>query len=197
MLVPVMAILGYGEITTTRTPVRASGRSAFHLFIYSLILLGITILASHIPVLMYIGAIFSPAGHELVIWMGLRAEKNRIPLYIKPPAGVGILDVVAGTPAAKSRLCAGDVITRVNGAEENYYFNLKTTLIMNEGYCYIQVVRNGKTLDLTYYSERGQDPGIIPVPSPEAGQFLVQKDDRIFIVFRRLWSRLSKFTLRH
>lgn len=196
-LVPVMAILGYGEISTTRTPKQAAGRSAFYLFLYSLGLLGLTILASHHRPWLYVSAVFSPAGHELVIWLALRAEKNRIPLYVKPPAGITVLDVVPDTPAGRSGLVSGDIVIGFNGQELDDFYNLKTSLIMNYGPSHLNIVRNGKNIKLTYSSRPGEEPGIIPVPHSDSRNFILEKDDRIFAFFRRLWSRLQKFTLHH
>lgn len=197
VLVPILAVLGYGEISTTRTPEQAARRSAFHLFIYSLFLLGITILASHFPVLLYVSAIFSPVGHELVIWMGLRAEKNRLPLYVKPPIGITVLDVAPNTPAARCGLVSGDIVIGLDGDDDNDYYSMKTSLIMNIGYRYIHIVRGGKNMKLTYYSRLGEEPGIIPAPPLHSGSFLVEKEDCLFSFFRRLWTRLQKFTLHH
>lgn len=192
VMVPVLAVLGYGEISTTRTPARAAGRSAGHLFLYSLLLLSLTILGSYFPPLLYLSAIFSPLGHELVIWLGLRAEKNRFPLYTRPPAGIKVLDIAPNTPSARSGLVTGDIITGLNGEEENDYYTLKTKLIMNQGYCQIDMVREGINKKLTYSSQLGEEPGIIPVPEPGSHQFLTEKEDRLFNLVRSLWNHLRK-----
>ncbi len=196
-LVPILAVLGYGEISTTRTPAQAARRSAVHLFIFSLVLLGLTVLASHYPPFLYISAIFSPAGHELVIWLGLRAEKNRVPIYVKAPAGVMVLDVVPGTPAAHSGLVSRDIVVGLNGQEHNDFYSLKIDLVMNYGPAHLNIVRAGKNMKLTYYSRPGEEPGIIPSPHPDSRNFLLENDDRVFIFFRHLWNRLQKFTLHH
>jgi hypothetical protein len=197
MLVPILAVLGYGEISTTRTPKLAARRSALHLFIYSLLLLGLTVLSSYHYLLIYLSAIFSPVGHELVIWLGLRAEKNQVPLYVKPPAGITVLDVVSHTPAARCGLQSGDIVTGFHGQDYDDFYSLKTSLVMHYGPGHLAVVRDGKNIKLSYYSRLGEEPGIIPAPPPNTLRFLIQKDDIIFGFFRRWWIRLQKFTLRN
>lgn len=193
VLVPVLAVLGYGEINTTRSPEQAARRSSFHLFIFSLLLLALSILASRFPALLYACAVFSPVGHELVIWLGMREEKNRPPIYLKPPAGIMVLAVVPGSPAARAGLSSRDIITRVNDEEQDDYLSLKTKLLLATGYSHkLTIVRDGKTLNLTYTSRPDEEAGIIPAPEAGTRRFLVINDDRLFNLFRNLWSHLKK-----
>lgn len=72
IMLPVLAILGYGEIASQTAPRRTVVRSARNLAVYSLILLILSLMASYYPVISWLAAVFAPLGHEIVIWMGPR-----------------------------------------------------------------------------------------------------------------------------
>lgn len=114
-LVPVVAGLGYGDIAIARSPVEKSRLSAFYLGIYSIILLVLAILAGQDRAIALAAAIFSPIGHELVIYIGRRIEFKGDPLYVPPDRGIRVLDVVSGGPAWGAGLRSGDVIFTING----------------------------------------------------------------------------------
>lgn len=72
VMLPVLAILGYGENVTKSSPRLKVIRSARNLAVYSLTLLSLAFLASSFPLINWIAALFAPLGHELVIWLGKR-----------------------------------------------------------------------------------------------------------------------------
>ena len=72
IMLPVLAILGYGETVTKTTPRLTVMRSARNLAVYSLILLALSLSASSYPLMSWIAAIFAPLGHEMLIWLGTR-----------------------------------------------------------------------------------------------------------------------------
>lgn len=74
IMLPVLAILGYGETATRTTPRRTVIRSACNLGVYSLILLALALMASLFPLANWLAAIFAPLGHETVIWLGQRSS---------------------------------------------------------------------------------------------------------------------------
>jgi len=82
---PVVAALGYGELAITRLPREKVRRSAFHLALFSLVLLGLSVYASRVPQAAVLPALFSPLGHELVIYVGRREEFQGKPRFVPPP----------------------------------------------------------------------------------------------------------------
>lgn len=76
VLLPVLAILGYGETAACATPRLTVLRSAHNLGLYSLILLALALGAAAFPWLNWLAAIFAPLGHEAVIWLGRRAQSR-------------------------------------------------------------------------------------------------------------------------
>lgn len=83
-ILPVVAALGYGELAVTCLPRECTKRSAVHLAGYSIILLGLAVVASHYPQFSIIPALFSPLGHELVIFLGRRRELQGMPRFVPP-----------------------------------------------------------------------------------------------------------------
>ena len=116
-LLPVVAILGYGDLAVTSTPAARTRKTSGALMLYSVALLAISIVASRLPALVWLAAFFAPFGHELVVRWGSRQEQEGAPVLVtQPGAGAGVLDVVPGSPAARAGLRAGDVVVDLGGA---------------------------------------------------------------------------------
>lgn len=119
VLFPVIAALGYGDLAVTTRPQEKSKKSSIHLFMFSLVLMSLAVVSSYYRQVVFFAALFSPLGHELVIWLGQRGELRGKPLYVQSDQGVRILDVFRSSPAAQLGLGSGDLILNVNGKEVN------------------------------------------------------------------------------
>jgi hypothetical protein len=190
-LLPVLAVLGYGEISTTRTPMQTIRKSSLYLFLFSLSLLLLSILASRQDFLLPAVALFSPLGHELVIWLGMRAE-NRKPIYLPPERGVMILDVVPGKSAHRAGLRSHDVILTVNGQVVNQYSALQELLKGGWQEMIVEIKRGANVLTLPVRTPPHSDLGIIPVPDHAASHYLSISEDNIFTIVRQIWRRIRK-----
>lgn len=189
-ILPVMAVLGYGEICTTRTPRQASRRSALLLFGFSLILLLMAILSSRVSIFLPLAAVFSPLGHELVIWLGMRTE-SRQPIYVQGVRGLMLLEVVPGSSAARAGLKSQDIILQANDGEINHYQDLQELLSNASLPLRLEIERKHKIMTLTWRPGRGRKTGIVPVPEPNASAYLTWQEDRYFSLARRIWQRLK------
>lgn len=118
-MVPVVAVIGYGDMAITTTPERRARLSAGYLALYSLTLLGLAIAASHSPIAAWAAALFSPLGHEFVATTMSRRELRGEPLFVPPARGVRVLDVLPGSPAKAVGLKAADIILAVNDTPVN------------------------------------------------------------------------------
>lgn len=188
-LLPVIAMLGYGEISTTQTPYRATRKSALHLFLFSLSLLLLSMLASRYPLFLPVVALFSPLGHEMVIWMGMRTE-NRTPIYVPPERGVRILDVLPGTSAQRNGLRSHDVILTLNGQPVNSFDTLQQHLLHGPKERVLEIERGVNILTLRLSVAPNSDLGFIPVPEPNAAYYLSMSEDSIFSIATRIWRRI-------
>lgn len=171
-LLPVVAGLGYGDLAAARSPKQKGRISAGILALYSLALLALAVLADQSKLMAVLAALFSPLGHELVIFIGKKMEMGRS-TYQPPSRGVKILDVVPGYPAWKSGLRSGDIILEVNGMEVNSRQGLEFAL---------GIYQNPQ---LTFYSEKekavtregvhmGEETmlGLLPVPEGNEESFM-------------------------
>jgi membrane-associated protease RseP (regulator of RpoE activity) len=195
-LLPVLAMLGYGAITTTQNPAQATRRSSLHLFIFSISLLFLSVLASRYSLVLPVLALFSPLGHEMVIWVGMRAE-NRAPMYVPPERGVMILDVLPGTPAQKKGLRSQDVILTLNGQPVNRLNGMQELLSNRTEEITLEVKRGTGNFTLRVpLPGTSRDLGIIPVPEPNAAYYLSISEDGIFSIAISIWRRIrnNKFT---
>lgn len=190
ILIPVLAILGYGEITTTRTPMQAVRKSSWHLLVYSTGLIILSVLASRYSLLLPLVALYSPIGHELVIWMGMRSE-TRAPLFISPAQGVMILDVVPGTPAYAQGLRSRDLILKANGEPVNSFQELIGLANQPGKTLLLEVARDRKHFSRRLKLREDRAIGIIPVPDDETQRYLCIADDGIFAMVARLWHQIK------
>ncbi|MBM7866739.1 PDZ domain-containing protein [Heliobacterium gestii] len=111
---PIVALLGYGDLAVTRQPEEHARRSAALLALYSSLLLALAVLASKVPSLALLPALFGPLGHEALILWSQRREMSGPPLFAPSLRGLRVLDTGAGSPAEKLGLRAGDVVGRIN-----------------------------------------------------------------------------------
>lgn len=127
-LVSVVAGLGYGDLAVARSPYEKRKISALLLLLYSVILFILAVVAQHYYSLIWLAAIFSPAGHELVIYIGRRIELAGKPLYLPSEYGAKILDVMPGFAAWAAGLRSGDVIISMGNEQVLNHWDLKNVL---------------------------------------------------------------------
>lgn len=166
VLIPLIVGLGYGDIALTRTPAEKSRMSAFHLSIFSVILLGLAILASRYPIFNFIAALFSPLGHEAVILIGQRTEKLGRPLFVPPTQGVRVLEAVTNTPARKAGIASGDIIYTINGYPVNSKMDIESILLGDPRELEIRFVSRAslRWKRVNFSLQQHESMGIIPVP---------------------------------
>lgn len=163
-LVPVMAILGYGEITTTSEPRFCSRSSAGYLFLFSLILLLLALIAGPYPDLALLPAIFGPVGHEMVVAIGLKKESRRVPLFTKPQEGIMVLDVIKGSWAEEAGIKSRDIILSVNGRKVDSEKELRECL--EDEQLRLLVLRDKRPRFVSSMVRPRQNLGLILTPDP-------------------------------
>lgn len=193
MLVPVIAGLGYGDIALTTHPKKKTSYSAFLLAIFSIILLGLSVLAANYPRLAILAAVFAPLGHETVIFLGRRYEFAGKPKYVHPDQGIMVLDILRDSPLYSARIKTGDIILTINGQPVNGRNDLEYTL---------QFV--GASFEIEYLSGEqkifkrkivkgfspGKPLGLIIVPDSYGHSYLeISKGDSFF---KRILKRFKK-----
>lgn len=166
-LIPVAAALGYGDMAIARSP-RQKGRiSAGYLALYSLLLLLLAVLSDRSWLLGVAAALFSPLGHELVIYIGRRLEMQDEPVHVPHPDGLALLDVIPESPAWRAGMRPGDLLVAVNGAPVHSRADLAAMLyIVNPPLQVDYVNRKGQRCrrELVPYHNKTNPLGILPVP---------------------------------
>lgn len=168
-LFPVVAALGYGEVALARPPAERSRRSAVMLGLYSVVLLVLAVVSSRVPLVQWLAALFSALGHELVAVAGSRGEMRGVPLYLPPPRGVMILDVMPGSPAERMGLGSGDIILQVNGTDVNSREELREVLDRSGFYLEIKALQDGQLRVMEASGSYGQLGSLGVLLVPETG----------------------------
>lgn len=183
----VLAVLGYGEVSTALPPGQKSLRSAGRLFCFSAVLLFLTFLSLKWPVFIWLSVLYSPLGHELVIWLGLREENHKTPIYIEPDEGVMILDTRPASAAYRSGLKSGDIILKGNGRPILHSADLETFLFLASGQVCVEGMHSGQPG--TWIIESSSEPmrGLIPVPGRHHSAYFIIPTDSLFSFASRMF----------
>lgn len=167
VLQPVPVLLGYGDMAITKTPDRRCRDSALKLFIYSLILILLSAIASKIHVFAYIAAVFAPLAHETLILLGQKEEQQGKALFSAPERGLKILYCRKGFPGIKMNLEPGDIIIGINNLRTDSQEDLSSFLKTNPSYIWLDIVKASgekKTLEYRDYEKGISSLGVIIVP---------------------------------
>ncbi len=92
-----IAILSYSDFTTSSYPREKTYNTSIMIFIYSSILLLITLLFKN----NLLSSILAILGHEIIIYINILKEKIRKPLYTEPYEGIRVLRVERRSIARK------------------------------------------------------------------------------------------------
>ncbi|MBO8129652.1 MAG: PDZ domain-containing protein [Peptococcaceae bacterium] len=172
VLMPVVAALGYTDLSITRPPAAKTRVSSFHLAGYSIVLFVLAVMAGTQNVFAWLAALFSPLGHEFLIRISKRAELARRPVYVPDPSGLKVLDVLEGSPAWNAGVRSGDVLCEINGRKLFSRSDL-FALLAEPGHKEIGFLRQGR-----HYAREsvvvppGDVLGILPVPEGTETQYL-------------------------
>lgn len=191
VLIPLAAILGYGDIAITHSTKKRAKETGFWLGAYSLVILILAIISSRIFWVKYIAAITTPVLHELLIYLGKRGQLEGKPIYGAPWRGIRILDVFPESIGSKMDLKPGDIFMNLNGRGINSEEMLSEALSYSPSYIWVDVNRDGETKTLEYrdYQQGIKQLGILFVPR-KTSRFFIMEEQKSLIT--RLWKRIIK-----
>lgn len=176
MMLPLMVVLAYSDLTITMRPGTKARRSGGLLALYSALLLALSILAGKTAFFAYLAAIFGTLGHEWVLAVSRRFETERQPIYTSNPDGLEVMDVIDGSPAAKMGIVSGDLITGINGCQVRTKQDLADVLTQKPLLLRVSLRCKGGEERHGEYSGSITYFGIVPVPGP---------CDQVFVEIRR------------
>lgn len=166
-LVFAVAGLGYGDLAIARNPWEKSRLSALFLIVYSMILFVLSVSAQYLWILAPVAAIFSPLGHELVIFIGKKIELAGKPAFVPSQYGMRVLDVVPGLPAWDMGIRSGDVIIRIGGNPVRDQGGLRNALANAPYSLEVEFLSGPEKVYNRSFAFRpiNKPMGILPVPS--------------------------------
>ncbi|OEF97828.1 PDZ domain-containing protein [Desulfuribacillus alkaliarsenatis] len=191
-MLPIPAVLGYGDIAISRTPKQKARQTAIHLALYSVVLLMLALLSVYSPWLLLLAALFSAVAHESIIIMGHRRELLETPIYNHPSNGVRILQVLPNSTAEKIGLKSGEVIVKVNGFPIYNETELHFALSLQPVYVKLEVENlegEIKFVKTPLYQGEHHSLGVILVPEQKTKNYVKINTDN---PFKRLWKRFRR-----
>ena len=192
VMVPTIAALGYSDMAVASKPSDKRMASAWHLAVYSVILLGFAILSARYTWLQFIAAVMAPAGHELLIQLDNRREFKLPPRYVPPEYGVMVLDTVVNSPARAIGLQPGDIIINLAGMPVNSGYDLAQAISWAPPRFSLDVVRDGRIERFqTGFMNDERRLGVILVPTGQETHYVQLSTERFGLLkrLRKLFSR--------
>ncbi len=196
VLVSVVAGLGYGDLAMARNPWQKSRLSALYLALYSVALFFLAVVAQNHAALTLVAALFSPLGHELVIYIGRRIEQAGRPVFVPSRRGLRVLDVIPDSVAWNMGIRSGDVLLAVGGVPVRDGWDLKHALEIVAG-----------SLEIEYLQGRGQvysrglafRPdvrgflGVLPVPAENERSYVeIDSYPPLKKILAVLWKKIKR-----
>lgn len=171
-LVSLPVLIGFSETTHSRLPARKAAATAGQLLIYSIVLLGLALLAHWWSPLTVLAALAALGLHEGIrLYSGL-VEQGSSPLFVHPPSGLKVLAVLPGSPAEELGIAPGEVVLKVNGVALTTAAQLHEALRLNAAYCKLEVQNlegESKFLQRPIYEGEHHQLGMILAPEPDTG----------------------------
>lgn len=163
----IIAIICYTDMAISTHPAKKARKTGLQFFVYSLLLLAISIMSINIVWLRYLGAVFCIGAHEGIILYNNYIERKGKPLYTPVWRGLKVLDVLPGSHAEKMGLQGGDVILRINGNDIQTNEGVREALSKYPVFTWIDVISwdgTAKSYEYRCYPDGYNNLGIIFVP---------------------------------
>lgn len=151
VLMPIVGALGYNGMTFSEEPEKRSKKTAIMLFIYSLILIVISIASVDRLIVQIIGTMIMAGMHEGIIKYEQYIESVKKPIYTLPEKGARVMSIETDGPGDIMGLKVGDVVIKLNDIEIININHLKSLLLNNYTFIWLEVVGiDNKVRNLEY-----------------------------------------------
>lgn len=155
MVMPLAAILGYSDFTSSHLPEAKSRESSFRLALFSLVLIALSIISSRVYIFKYIAAIFAPVAHELLIMYERKLEIAGKQLFAPVDRGIKVLDTIPEGPAEKMGVKPGDTVMSINNWPVNNENDVQNFFKEYINYIWVEILDiKGKTRTCEYRDYR-------------------------------------------
>ncbi|RKD30092.1 PDZ domain-containing protein [Thermohalobacter berrensis] len=194
-MIAVIAVLGYGDMSITDYPKNKIKNSSKNLFLFSIILLILAVLSSHIYVFKYIAALFSPIAHEALIQYGRKREREGTPVFLPSHRGVKVLDVIPNSVGEKLGLKSGDIILSINGERVYTKREIDEILSYYPTFIWVDYYSNGEVISKDYanYRKGVRNLGVLVISNDEINSFIVKElESPIKRILKKIKRKLIK-----
>lgn len=114
-IVIVPFVLGFDHRIKSSLPNVTAQRLARSMIILSVIVLGLGIGSIYLSWLSFVAIIIAIAGREFIVFKLKERDEGNIPYFTSLNEGLRVLSIIPDSPADKTELLVGEIITRVNG----------------------------------------------------------------------------------
>jgi len=196
-LATIIAVLGYGDYALTNYPEKKSKETAAILSIFSITLIVFAKLSVYHTIFKYIGAIFSPLGHEIVIKIGRKKEESGEYIFKSVSHGVKVLDTLPDSIGKAMNLKPGDIILSLNGNRVYSNWDIADILEYRPNYIGMEIIQREEgiiTKEFEDYKNGISNLGIITVSDMCQYGFVVEEaKSPISRFLKKIKKRKAKF----
>ncbi len=158
--ITLIAMLSYGDYSTSSYPNKKVLNTSVTLCIYSLLLLYIANKIAN-P---FIPPIFSILGHEFIIWINKYREKGKSPVFASTRKGLKVLEVMPYGIAKSIGIRPGDILFTVNGLEIKNKKDIRDAMKIKNTQIKIEFFNLKSGLSSEIYNGNKKSLGLITVP---------------------------------
>lgn len=184
-IVSLPVIIGFSEMTQSMLPGRKAARTSGRLLLYSIVLLGLGLLAFWWSPLTVVAALAAMTLHEGLSWYSALEERSVSPVFVHPLAGRKVLAVLPGSPAQDMGILPGEILLKVNGVLLTNASQLHEALRMNPAFCKLELLNaagESKYLQRAIFDGDHHQLGIILVPEQDGYLTAETKPSSIFSI---------------
>ena len=193
-MVPLVAVLGYGDLALSSYPYNKRVKTAVNLALYSIILSAMAVSAVFFPLMIIPAALMAPLGHEYLIIKSNKEEFSQPPLFpAQKREGLTIMAVRPGSPAGKAGLQSGDRLMEVDRNRINSEGEFWSLLRINYHRVLLKIKRKERELNipLQLYPGPVSRLGIVFAPDCLTNVYVEMKHSSLLQKIRRYFSPRS------
>ncbi len=184
---PVM--IGFLDLTKTRTPNVKLQESSLRLILYSVVVFALAVAAELLPSLSLLAGLLCLLLHEALIYWSYNTETKGSALFVHDAKGLRILGIMPNSPAEQLGIRPGEIIARVNDKIVRTKEDLHTALRMNPAFCKLEIIDlNGENrfLQRAMFAGENYQLGILLSPDDEAEYYLEFEQPKSIFAYVRL-----------
>lgn len=195
VLFPIVAALGYKDLSLTGTPKKRAKSWGIKMLIYGASVYIMGFVSSLIPGLMLPSIILTAAAYTAILYYMNIDKNSKQPVYLPPWRGLKVLEVVPESPADKMGIEIGDILYRMNSRDVNSIEAVTNRLDDFPPHVWLDIEREEEKIEVEYkdYVNGIAELGLIFVPRRIGKVFTMHKDSvLIYYIINRILKRKGR-----